>query len=379
MRDAVIVGAGPYGLGTAVEAKERGLDVLVAGRPMEFWERSMPPFMIARSPFVGSSLHSPGGRLGLAAWCRATGRKMKRTAPISLQTFMDYVRWYVEGAQLAVRPEEVVRVARDASGTFEVTARSGAVERAGNVVVAVGNPPFAVFPVELSRLDPGRVTHTRDLVEYGPFAGKRVLVVGGGQSALEACFGLLQAGAQVALSHRQKAICWHDIPLRINLPLLHLFIAFPTVLERVPHAARKALGDLVSQPTVDRWLKDKTMPRLAEWPKTTVESAEEKGGAVRIRFSDGRETEADHVVLGTGYRVDMASYPVLDPALRSALELRDGYPVLDRTQQSSVPGLFFNGVPARGRYGPTFNFIFAAGAGARRVVEGLRARRAEAR
>ena len=70
-----------------------------------------------------------------------------------------------------------------------------------------------------------------------------------------------------------------------------------------------------------------------------------------------------------------AGVALLDEALRRELAVRDGYPVIGKELESSVPGLFFTGVPAKGRFGPPFNFIFASGEGARRLVRGVLARR----
>ena len=45
----LIIGAGPFGLAAATLARARGIDCVIAGRPMEFWRRNMPRGMILRS------------------------------------------------------------------------------------------------------------------------------------------------------------------------------------------------------------------------------------------------------------------------------------------------------------------------------------------
>ena len=47
--DLLVIGAGPYGVATAAYAKSRGLDVIVCGKFMEFWKRSMPDRLLLRS------------------------------------------------------------------------------------------------------------------------------------------------------------------------------------------------------------------------------------------------------------------------------------------------------------------------------------------
>ena len=65
----------------------------------------------------------------------------------------------------------------------------------------------------------------------------------------------------------------------------------------------------------------------------------------------------DHLLLGTGYRVDVARYPFLDAGLRDAIRTSNGYPVLDVGFESSVPGLHFVGTPAANTFGPVCRFV----------------------
>lgn len=366
MYDVVIVGAGPYGLATAVEAKAKGLNYLLVGTPMKFWRDSMPSFMLLRSPFIASSLYG-GKELSLSTFYDETGRTKSLQAPVPLKIYSEYYKWYLERADLNIKEAEVTRVSRP-DRTFVVETEDGEKLEAKAVVMAVGNPPFATIPQALSGVDPSRYTHTRDLTQFEPFAGKKVLVVGGGESALEAVYSLLNAGAEVELTYRLKSIYWHDLPLRINVPLLHVFVAQPAILETVPYIARKPVGDAVSEPTVDKWLRPKVEGKIVEHPGTETVSVADEGGKLRVKFADGTDTLVDHVVLGTGYRVNIRDYGVIEPTLRDQIDKRDGYPWLSRQLESNVPGLFFTGILAKGKFGPPFNFIFASPVAAKRVV-----------
>jgi hypothetical protein len=66
---------------------------------------------------------------------------------------------------------------------------------------------------------------------------------------------------------------------------------------------------------------------------------------------------ADHVILGTGYRVNIARYDFLSPTLCKHLQLIDGFPALGAAFESSVPGLYFLGAPAASSYGPLMYFV----------------------
>jgi len=65
----------------------------------------------------------------------------------------------------------------------------------------------------------------------------------------------------------------------------------------------------------------------------------------------------DHVVLGTGYRVDVTQYPFLSPNLLNNLDIVHGYPRLAAGFESSLPGLHFVGAPAAWSFGPLMRFV----------------------
>jgi hypothetical protein len=80
-------------------------------------------------------------------------------------------------------------------------------------------------------------------------------------------------------------------------------------------------------------------------------------GRLRIRLSDEDERIVDHVVLGTGYRINLALYPFLPPEILRRLELVNGYPHLQDGFESSLPGLHFLGAPAAWSFGPLMRFV----------------------
>jgi hypothetical protein len=53
----------------------------------------------------------------------------------------------------------------------------------------------------------------------------------------------------------------------------------------------------------------------------------------------------------------MAALTYLAPDIKSRLRTAGGYPVLSRSCESSVPGLYFMGAPAAGSLGPSMRFI----------------------
>jgi hypothetical protein len=96
-----------------------------------------------------------------------------------------------------------------------------------------------------------------------------------------------------------------------------------------------------------------------------VDAARSNGHLV-LRLDDGATREVDHALLATGFRVDVGRCRFLAPSLARHLRLVEGYPVLDRGLESSVPGLHFLGASAVCSFGPLVRFVsgtrFAAGA-----------------
>jgi hypothetical protein len=79
----------------------------------------------------------------------------------------------------------------------------------------------------------------------------------------------------------------------------------------------------------------------------------------------------DHVLMATGYRVDVRKYEFLSGSLVSALRLIDGHLVLGRGFESSVRGLHFLGAPAVWSYGPLMRFVAGADLAARAVARSV--------
>ena len=67
--------------------------------------------------------------------------------------------------------------------------------------------------------------------------------------------------------------------------------------------------------------------------------------------------EVDHVIAGTGFRIDLARLAYLPEDLRARIATFGGYPVLTRAGESTVPGLYFVGAPAAFGLGPSMRFI----------------------
>jgi hypothetical protein len=382
--DVAIVGAGPYGLSAAAHLRDSdGIAVRVFGEPMSFW-KSMPKGMLLRSSWDACHIAYPSGELTLDAYGRTIGREF--TNPVPLDGFLGYARWFQRAAVPKVDRRRVALVEREGDG-FRLVLRDGEVVRASRVVVAAGIESFAWRPEEFRGLPRRLVSHSSQHRDLGRLAGKVVVVVGGGQSALESAALLREAGASVEVIARADHLNWlrgGTIQRRLGRakPLLYAqtdvgpaalsrLVAMPRLFTSLPHRVQAPLAHRAIRPAGARWL----VSRLAEVPLTTgrtVVAASAMDEGVRLRLDDGTERQADHVLLGTGYRVDVAGYPFLSPELVEGVRRVGGYPVLRKGFESTVPGLHFVGAPAAWSFGPTMRFISGSWYAASGVSAALR-------
>ena len=78
---------------------------------------------------------------------------------------------------------------------------------------------------------------------------------------------------------------------------------------------------------------------------------------MRLQLNDGSERVVHHVLLGTGYDVDISKFGFLDPLLVARLRRLGGYPALGAGFSSSVEGLHFVGATAARSFGPLLYFV----------------------
>ena len=379
--DVAIIGAGPYGLSAAAHLKAAdGLDIRVFGEPMSFWERHMPKGMLLRSPLEGSHLSDPSGALSLEAYAAARGNPL--TAPLPLPRFTDYGRWFQNQAVPDLDSRRVDHVEKNGSG-FHLTLEGGENLKARRVIIAAGIMPFAWHPQEFSSLPRSLASHASEHTDLSRFSGKQVAVIGGGQSALESAALLHEVGAEVEVLVRTSIVRWlwrrpwvhtcRPIARMLYAPpdvgqagISHL-VARPNLFRRLPRLMQNRLAARAIRPAGAAWLK----PRCQHVPISTgraVISSATFGDRVILKLADGSERRVDHVLLATGYRVDISRYPFLGAQLLSSIRQIDGYPQLEVGFESSVPGLHFLGAPAAWSFGPLLRFVAGADFAARELT-----------
>src|SRR5882672_1599306 len=205
LRDILIVGAGPSGLATAIAAKQHGLDYVI----------------VEKGVLVNSIFNFPMHMVFFTTPELLEIGQLPLTTPYDKPTRLEALRYYrrvVDAYELPISfHEEVVSIepprggadlVRSASdGHFIVTTRdqrgTTRVREARAVVLAIGyydRPNYLGVPGE----DLPHVSHY--YTDAHPYYRRRVVIVGGKNSAAEAALELFRAGAHVTLVHRRATL-----------------------------------------------------------------------------------------------------------------------------------------------------------------------------
>ena len=345
MHDALIIGAGPAGLGVAGELRRRGVDPLILDRAHigQTWRGAYDRVHLNTVRWLS---HLPGRRIP-----REAGRWPSRDA------YLAYLESYARDHGLRVlEGVEVLRLDRDGDA-WELETSAGPL-RARQVVVATGYSAEPLVPEW-----PGRDRYDGDVLHSGeyrngqPFAGRRVLVAGAGNSGAEIAVDLAEAGAaSVSIAIRTPP---HVVVRQVlGMPNQVAALAVRRLPARLGDAvvaagAHGALGDLTrvglarpDEGAVTRARRDGAIPIVDAGFVDALER-----GAVRVvpaierletgaaRLADGSLVQADAIVAATGYRTGLdriaGHLGVID---------RRGLPIAHGARTSpGLPGLRFLG------------------------------------
>ena len=367
--EVAIVGAGPYGLSAAAHLQALGMDVRIFGKPMEFWADKMPAGMLLRSPRVASNISDPARAFSLDAYENSVG--LQPRSPLPLETFVEYGRWFQRQLNSVLDQRQIATINADTSG-FAVHLEDDTTFHCRRVIVAAGIGPFQKIPEVLASLQPRQVSHCYQGCDVRSLSGKRVIVIGAGQSALESAALLHENGAHVEIIARIQALRWiggapwlHKLgPVSSMLYSQHdvgpagisRLVAFPNIVKHIPLKLRDKIRKRAVRPAGSRWLPAR-LENVKISTGRSIAAARNIGEEVELSLDDGSRRVADHILLGTGYTVDISRYQFLSLELIARLDQMDGYPRLGAGFRSSIPGLHFVGATAARSFGPLLYFV----------------------
>ena len=342
--DAIIVGAGPAGLACAATMSTKGLKAAV----------------LEKADNVGSSWRRHYDRLHLHTDRNHSGLPgMDMPPTYSLYPSRAQVVEYLESyaARFAIQPMFGTAVAalRHEKGQWRASTAAGEVA-APTAIVATGiaSAPYCPSWPGMDRYA-GVLIHSSGYRNPQAYAGKRVLVVGFGNSGGEIALDLVQAGVDVALAVRGPvqilprdllglpiltwAILYQPLPARlvdiINAPVLRL--ALGSMEKLGLQRAKKGPAQMVREDGRIPLIDIGTLARIRDG------SIKLRGGIDRftsngVVFANGANEDFDAIILATGFRPDLRP---LVPDVKGVFG-DNGMPFLTG-RATAAPGLYFCG------------------------------------
>jgi cation diffusion facilitator CzcD-associated flavoprotein CzcO len=334
----VVVGGGPAGLATSAELKARGIEHVVL-------ERGDAPGHTWMHLYDSLTLHT-GKHLSTLP-----RMSFERAVPLfpTRRHFVDYLHRYAASLQLPVRTGSAVERAERSGNGWVVHTQRDAFE-ADAVVIATGIISSPRVPdVPGRERFHGRVIHSVEYRRPAGFEGRRVLVIGVGNSGGEIGSELARAGAKVTVSVRSGA---NVVPLQLaGIPIQYLSFAMrvlPKPVQRVlakgvgkltelrrgrPVIPRPAHGPLDAIPLIGFHLVDAIRAGLVSVQGAVAEFTE-----TGVRFADGHEAAFDDVIFATGFTAAIAPLGDLVRVDAKGFARRT-----DRVTSADQPNLYFVG------------------------------------
>ena len=337
--EVVIVGAGAAGLATAACLTRWGIRAVV----------------LEAGPDAGHTWASTYDALRLHTVRRFSGLPlypMPGNFPryAARDQVVTYLRDYA--AHFGIRPQfgNSVTRARLAEGGWQVETATGDAWQARVLVAASGiyaNPTVPAYPGQETYT--GTLLHSREYRSATPFKGRRVLVIGAGNSGAEIAVDLMQGGARVTVAIRQGV---NAVPLSLlGVPIQY----WALLVERAPRLM-SALAPVMLRRSAGR-LRRAGIPKspepvlqahgipiiglrlldAARTGKIAIAAAIERFEPHGVRYADGRAADYDAIILATGFRPALAYLDGLVTLDERGFPAREGVRSLDHSN------LFFVG------------------------------------
>ncbi len=236
---------------------------------------------------------------------------------------LDYFESYVDhfGLRGDIRFKTAIeRIHRAEDGGWDVRTSDAETGRYRAVLVANGHhwdPRWPDFPGDFS----GEVIHAHAYETPDPYRGKRVLVVGIGNSGVDVACETSRVTERCFLSTRRSAhilpkyafgapIDFYTTPFSSRLPTWIQRLGFQVILKLV-RGPQERLG--VPEPKHDILAAHPTISpdllNLVGHGKIRIKPDVERLLGDRVRFADGTEEEIDRIVYATGYKI---SFPFFE-------------------------------------------------------------------
>lgn len=277
--DVTIIGGGPAGMYTAFYSGMRDLKTKLIEAKQELGGRMLI--------YPEKMIWDVGGML--PTLCADLVRQLEQQA----KTFDPTI----------VLGQQIVGLARQEDGTFVLTSATGEKHYTRTIILCVGYGILTMQKLEIEGADRYEVTNLHYTVqELEPFRGKRVLISGGGNTAVDWANALEPLAAQVTVVHRRDQFGGHEKQV--------VRMKQSSVSVRTPYSVTQLHG---------------AGGRIEHVSVTHMET----GASERM--------EVDEVIVNHGLKCDYG------PLASWGLERQDDLMVLNDRRETNIPGIFAAG------------------------------------
>ena len=253
-------------------------------------------------------------------------------------------------------------------GRFEAKLEDGSVVVAKRVVMATGFKDFKYIPDNLAAMLPkDRYQHTCDFVDIESLANKRCLIIGGRQSAYEWAALLNEADcAAIHISHRHKSPQFIPSDWSRADRLVNEMVEKPNMYRDYSEEKKNDLNEwfwIEGRLKLEPWLKVRIEgPNVHIYPETNmIDCQEGEDGGLNISLDNGEQFTVDKVIFATGYQVDISLVSFLAKGnILSKMETEEGFPKLNTSFETNIPGFYITSMPATQDFGLFFAFTISA-------------------
>lgn len=375
----LIIGAGPFGLSLAAYATAQHIEHTIIGKPMDFWRSNMPANMLLRSDC--SWHYDPFNEHTIERYLQTLNLTPADVEPLALDFYLGYCHWFQQQKGIATLPAWVEQLdyLPEPAPHYQATLQDGRTLTATNVALALGFRYFKNIPEPYATLiPPGKFAHTCDYVDLTGLKGKRVLIIGGRQSAFEwAALSHEQGAAAVHLTYRHPTPAFTPSDWTWVPPLVDSIVENPGWFRRLSAAEKEQVNQRLwaeGRLKLEPWLAKRiTHDSIHLHPETLLTACRElPDNALEVTLNDGTTLNVDQIILATGYKVNVSQIPFLKNSnILPQLETLNGFPVLDEHFQSNLPGLFFTSLCAAQDFGPFFGFTVSVRTSAKLIGSAL--------
>jgi cation diffusion facilitator CzcD-associated flavoprotein CzcO len=355
----MIIGAGPYGISLAYELWERNIPFVIAGKPFELWFKHTLDSSHIRSDRHTSEIYTRNNVFNLTKFIKdydpINGKKLMKKR-LSRLLFRDYLRDVLKKLPFNIEEQNVSDLSMK-DNQYVSQLKDGQVIYSDSVVIATGVSHHQSMPENLANLDHPSVLHSWNVKDYQEWKNKKVLVVGGGQSAAD-CIQHLCENNEVSWVMRRSPIFYSE-PINLPKPIFNGILYLSPYFYFLPESLKKKLGHKFVETTITPDMKKVFNHRNVQLVYADVNDLGIENEAGQL-YSSKLEQTFDGIVAATGFHYDVNNLPFLSDELAQSLDINNGVPHIDFNFETNIKNFHIVGGIVEQAYGPAQRFMMGS-------------------